>query len=160
MKLLVITLNLLGWPIIQISLARLFLLLPDRYFSRDSWLTRSYEFEQNGTIYRKLLSIHRWKRLLPDGAAWLGGRRKREFANRCVSDLSIFAAETRRGETAHWCMLLCIPLFYVWNPSWACVVMTLYGISANLPCILVQRANRIKVVRILKLSGDESTFIR
>ena len=160
MKLLVITLNVLGWPLIQISLARLFLLLPDRYFSRDSWLTRSRRFEQDGRTYRRVLSIHRWKRLVPDGAAWLGGRRKREFANRCVSDLSIFAAETRRGETAHWCMLLCIPLFYVWNPWWACVVMTLYGISANLPCILVQRANRIKIAQILKLSRDEIPLIQ
>jgi len=47
-------------------------------------------------------------------------------------------------------MLLCTPVFYLWNPPWACVVMTLYGFAANLPCILVQRANRIKIERILR----------
>lgn len=156
MKFLVLTLNVLGWPLIQLSLARLFVLLPDHYFSRDSWLTRTRWCEQNGRIYRELLYIHRWRQLLPDGAVWLGGRRKREYASRCVIGLKTFALETRRAEAAHWCMLLCIPIFYVWNPWWACIIITLYGTSANLPCILVQRANRIKIAHILRRSGGKT----
>ena len=151
MKLLVITLNVIGWPLIQLTLARLFLFLPDSIFDEDSWLTRQRRFEGEGQPYRSFLIMQRWKDLLPDGAAWLGGRSKR-LASRSCADLATFAIETRRAETAHWCMLLCTPLFYIWNPRWACIVMTLYGLAANLPCILVQRANRIKIERILRRS--------
>ncbi len=148
MKLLIVTLNVLGWPVIQLSLARLFLLLPDARFAKDSWLTRERLLEQNGRLYR-FLAIQRWKELLPDGASWLGGRPKKSLASRCMADLTTSAIETRRAETAHWCMLMCTPVFFLWNPRWACVVMTLYGFAANVPCIVVQRANRIKIERIL-----------
>jgi len=149
MKLLVILLNVLGWPLIQLTLARLFLLFPDSLFTEDSWLTRQRKFELGGYIYRRFLLMQQWKGLLPDGASWLGGRPKRNVASRHTAELAAFAIETRRAEIAHWCMLLCTPVFCLWNPPWACLVMTLYGISANLPCILVQRGNRIKVASIL-----------
>ena len=149
MKIVIIALNLLGWPVIQITLARLFLLLPDARFAQDSWVTRERPFEGGGRLYRQQLFLQHWKELLPDGASWLGGRSKKNVASRNQWELSIFAIETRRAEIAHWCMLLCTPVFYLWNPPWACIVMTLYGALANLPCIFVQRANRIKVSRIL-----------
>lgn len=155
MKLLIIALNVVGWPVIQLALSRLFLRLPDHLFDADSWVTRVRPFESNGELYRQYFFVQRWKGLLPDGASWLGGRSKNNVASRRFADLTVFAIETRRGELAHWCMLLCTPVFYVWNPLWACCVMTLYGIAANLPCILVQRANRIKVNRLLVRSNQD-----
>ena len=153
MRLLVVGLNVVGWPLIQLSLSGLFLRMPDAWFAGDSWLTRERGFEQERYFYRRFLLMQQWKGLLPDGASWLGGRSKASVASRTVSELKIFAIETRRAEIAHWCMLLCTPVFYMWNPGWACMVMTGYGLAANLPCILVQRANRIKVARILQRSG-------
>jgi glycosyl-4,4'-diaponeurosporenoate acyltransferase len=149
MKLLIFTLNILGWPAIHLLLGRLFLAIPDAYFVHDSWLTRERPFEQGGGFYRGVLAVQRWKSLLPDGAPWLGGRAKKHVASRSSEQLKVFLIETRRAEAAHWCMLLCTPVFYLWNPSWACAVMTLYGLTANLPCIVVQRANRIKAARIM-----------
>jgi glycosyl-4,4'-diaponeurosporenoate acyltransferase len=150
MRLLVIVVNVLGWPMIQLALAKFFLLLPDSFFTEDSWLTQERRIEKNGDSYRRFLMMQRWKGLLPDGASWLGGRPKKNVASRNSSELTFFAIETRRSEIAHWCMILCTPIFYLWNPPWACAVVTLYGVAANLPCILVQRANRIKVRRILR----------
>ena len=92
------------------------------------------------------------ERVLPDGAPWLGGMSKRRISGRGYADLNAFLIETRRAEAAHWCMLLCTPFFYLWNPWWACIVMTLYGIAANIPCIVVQRVNRIKIANILRSS--------
>jgi glycosyl-4,4'-diaponeurosporenoate acyltransferase len=152
MTLLVISLNIVFWPLIQLTLARLFLRLPDALFAADSWLTIERGFERDGQLYRRFLMMQRWKELLPDGASRLGGRAKNNVASRSVPDLTIFAIETRRAEIAHWCMLFCTPVFYIWNPLWACIVMTLYGMAANLPCIFVQRANRMKVARILHRS--------
>ena len=156
MTLPIIALNVLGWPLIQLTLARLFLLLPDARFATKTWLTRERQVEKNGQLYRQFLAIQRWKGLLPDGASWLGGRPKKSLASRCPADLTKSAIETRRAETAHWCMLMCTPIFYLWNPGWACVVMTLYGFAANMPCIVVQRANRIKIERILHHAANST----
>lgn len=152
MTLLIVTLNLLGWPVIHLALARLFLSCPDEFFVRDSWLTRPRPFEQDRQLYRRALAVHRWKHLLPDGAPWLGGRSRRRIQSNSPAHLNTFMIETRRAEAAHWCMMLCTPVFYLWNPPWAALVMTFYGLAANLPCIIAQRANRIKIAHILHRS--------
>jgi len=150
MNLFVLTMNVLGWPVLHLVLARAFLAIPDAYFAHDSWLTRERRFEQDGRLYRSVFVVHKWKGLLPDGAPWLGGRAKKRVATRSFQPLTVFQIETRRAEAAHWCMLLCTPIFFLWNPAWACALMALYGLCANLPCIFVQRANRIKVAHILR----------
>jgi glycosyl-4,4'-diaponeurosporenoate acyltransferase len=74
---------------------------------------------------------------------------KRTLTSTDQAYLATFMAETRRGEIAHWTMLAATPIFYLWNPLWASLVMTSYGVLANLPCILVQRANRTRLFRIV-----------
>jgi glycosyl-4,4'-diaponeurosporenoate acyltransferase len=146
---LIIFANIIGWPVIQLSIARISLSLPANLFANDNWLTRERTWERRGSLYRSLFKVHLWKPMLPDGAPWLGGMAKRKLTSTEPTYLNAFVAETRRGETAHWLMLAATPIFYLWNPLWASVVMTGYGILANLPCILVQRANRIRMQRLL-----------
>jgi glycosyl-4,4'-diaponeurosporenoate acyltransferase len=143
--------NLLGWPIIHLVVARTILHRSAERYARDSWLTRERRWEHGGALYRQYFLVHRWKRLLPDGAPWLGGMAKKRLAGRSSTYLRAFVAETRRAESAHWYMLFCTPLFYLWNPPWACAVMTAYGIAANLPCIFAQRANRLQLKRIIRV---------
>lgn len=50
---------------------------------------------------------------------------------------------------AHWTMLLAAPVFFLWNPWWADLIMVAYGVLANVPCILVQRHNRLRFARVL-----------
>jgi hypothetical protein len=45
-------------------------------------------------------------------------------------------------------MLGCFPIFFLWNPPWACAVVEAYGVAANLPFIIVQRYNRAGLLRI------------
>lgn len=142
--------NLLGWPLIHLSIAFVALRLPPHLFARNSWLTAPRRWERDGLLYRDWLAIRRWKSLLPDGAPWLGGLPKKRINARDPSYLLRFLAETRRAELAHWCMLCCLPFFFLWNPPWACLVMTAYGLAANLPCILAQRYNRIALDRAIR----------
>lgn len=149
MRPLVWALNLLGWPVIQLGIGGVVLRWPAAPFLRDSWLTRERHCEGSGDLYRKLFAIQRWKKHLPDGAPWLGGMAKKRLARRNPEYLKAVIVETRRAEVAHWCMLLCIPLFFLWDPPWACAVMAAYGLLANVPCILAQRANRIQMARMM-----------
>jgi glycosyl-4,4'-diaponeurosporenoate acyltransferase len=141
--------NIGGWPAIHLILAKIFLTIPLHRFRADNFITAPQPWEQNGRLYRNVLSIHKWKALLPDGAPWLGGSSKRHLASNDRTALESFCSETRRAELAHWAMLACTPVFFLWNPPWACGVMLLYGLAANLPCILAQRYNRLVLMRRL-----------
>src|SRR5579871_3793604 len=142
--------NLLGWPLIHLAFGFLALHLPAHLFAQDNWLTTTRRWERDGRIYRDWLAIRKWKTLLPDGAPWLGGFAKKRVFSRDSSYLARFLLETRRAEWAHWCMLCCLPFFFLWNPPWACMVMTAYALAANLPCILAQRYNRMTLDRTVR----------
>lgn len=58
--------------------------------------------------------------------------------------------ETWRGELCHWAALASTPVFALWNPPWAILIMTLCGLLLNIPCILVQRYNRIRLRRLVE----------
>ena len=144
----VIAANILGWPVIHVVVARIVLGLPLERFAATR-LTAPGSRVREADFYRNILHIQLWKARLPDGAPWLGGFSKKRFTQRESNYIRTFILETRRAEFAHWCMLLCFPIFFLWNPPWARVVMTIYAVVANLPCILAQRYNRIMLARLL-----------
>lgn len=149
MRGLILTANLVGWPIIQIGFARWMLRRPAEQFTHDSWLTQQRRWERKGVFYRRLLAVQRWKHLVPDGAPWLGGLPKKRLVTSEPMAYKTLLAETRRAELAHWYMMLCTPIFFLWNPLWASSVMGVYGVLANFPCILIQRFNRIRLLRLV-----------
>jgi len=142
--------NILGWPLVHLSVGFVLVRLPSRCFARDNWLTSPRSWEGNGRLYRDWIGIRRWKSALPDGAPWFGGFPKKKLIAREKEYLQHFLLETRRAEIAHWCMLGCLPIFFLWNPPWACWVMAGYAVSANLPCILAQRYNRLALSRVAR----------
>lgn len=155
MTALIWTANLLGWPLIHIGIGSVFVRMQPDHFTHDNWLTAPREWEHEGRVYRDLLSIRSWKHLLPDGAPWIGADAKKKIYRRDSAHLAQFQLETRRAEVAHWCMLCCLPVFFLWNPPWACLVMTAYALAANLPCILAQRYNRLALNRVLQSRNRE-----
>jgi glycosyl-4,4'-diaponeurosporenoate acyltransferase len=148
MKWAIILANVCGWPVIQLSIAWSITRLSPHYFMKSGPIDQVTGSEAN--FYRQRLGIRRWKRMLPDGAGWVGGTfpRKRLEA-RDAAYISRFVAETRRGELAHWTMMACCPIFFLWNPVWVWPVMVFYGVVANIPCIVVQRYNRAMASRLL-----------
>ncbi|WP_264501963.1 hypothetical protein [Luteolibacter flavescens] len=98
----------------------------------------------------KLLAVKRWKHLMPDGASWFrGGFSKASLKGGDPSHLRRFVVETRRGEACHWAALATGPVFFLWNPLWADAVMVSALLLLNLPCIAIQRYNRIRFERLL-----------
>lgn len=123
---------------------------PVTWFARDGWLTRIRLFEREGRVYDRLLRVRVWKPLLPDGGAWFRrGFPKARLDSRSPAYLLRFAAETRRGEWSHWVMLLALPLFGLWNTTEGLLVVTFWLVGSNLPCIIVQRYNRARLLRVM-----------
>jgi glycosyl-4,4'-diaponeurosporenoate acyltransferase len=148
--------NILGWPLNHLAIGFVALRLPSHLFAGDSRLTAARRLERDGRLYRDWLAIGKWKSLPPDGALWLGGFEKKRVQGRDASYLAQFLLETRRAELAHWCMVGCLPLFFMWNPPLACLVMTAYALAANLPCISACDLRMQKQFRLIMTYHDLS----
>ncbi len=140
------------WLVIHVCASTLVAKIPVVSFNPDSWLYRTRRWELGGRIYQKAFRIKSWKHRLPDGAAVSkSGFRKKRLQNADPGYLRTFTLETCRAELTHWLILISAPLFFFWNDWRIGVVMILYGVAANLPCILSQRFNRIRLRNMAKL---------
>jgi glycosyl-4,4'-diaponeurosporenoate acyltransferase len=123
--------------------------LPRATVARDSWLTRPRPWERDGRWYERI-GVRRWKRLLPDaGTVFRGGVSKRRLVGADVDSLRRLAEETRRAELVHWTVPALAPLFALWNPALLTLAMIVYAVLANAPCLIVQRYNRARLVRVI-----------
>ena len=144
-----VVVNVLGWLVIHLGVAWLVTQFPARIFRPDDWLYRCRNWESGGRFYEKVFRIRVWKDLLPDGAALFSkGFKKRHLKTGNRAYLELFVRETCRGEFAHWIVLGSSLLFFLWNPLWAGFVMVGYALAVNVPCIMAQRYNRIRLSRV------------
>lgn len=140
------------WAVGGTLIGYVFHRLPLRRFTADGPFTRLRPFEADGRIYERRLRIRAWKDRLPEGGALFeGGFSKRHVGGRSPAQLERFVAETRRAERTHWVVLCLGPLFVLWSPPALAVVMILYGVLANLPCLVIQRYNRARLERTLAI---------
>lgn len=128
--------------------------LPVGVVDRDSPLTTIRSFEREGALWRRV-GVHRWKDGLPEAGTLFGGASKRRLPRAAVlatgEAVSRFARETRRAELVHWTLLAASPLFALWNPPGLAAAMVVFGVVANTPCIVVQRYNRARLLRVASL---------
>jgi glycosyl-4,4'-diaponeurosporenoate acyltransferase len=140
----------LAWVALGVGVGYATHRLPQDRLGSDGRLTRLGAFEKDGRWYRRRLRIHRWKDRLPEaGGLFAGGVSKRRLPGHTRADLERFVIETRRAELTHWVLLLAAPLFFLWNPPWLGFVMVGYAVVANVPCLVVQRYNRSRLLRML-----------
>lgn len=99
-------------------------------------------------FYESILRIRLWKDKIPYGTQILGlGKSPLSSFKRSQQDH--FVLETVRAEWTHWITLLMAPLFLFINPiSWFWV-HALYAIVSNIPCILIQRYNRLRINKLI-----------
>jgi glycosyl-4,4'-diaponeurosporenoate acyltransferase len=147
----IVLLNVLAWLVIQLGLAWMMIGTPANRFNPRSSLARLWSWERSGRGYEKFLAIKRWKDRLPDAAGWFkGGFPKANLHAHTPDFLELFLRETWRGELTHWLALLTLPLFAIWNPGWGVAVNAAYAVALNVPCILAQRYNRGRFLRVLE----------
>jgi glycosyl-4,4'-diaponeurosporenoate acyltransferase len=156
----VIAANVAFWPAWTAAVGWAAQRTPDARFAGDDVVTRPRPFERNGDLYRDDLSIHRWKDRLPEAGAAYGGFTKRTVAAGDVDTMERFALETRRAEHAHWGMAAGALVTTLWNPWWAFGINATVAASSNLPCIAVQRYNRLRLRRALNAVQSRATSSR
>ena len=151
----VVVLNVIAWLVIQFGLAWALTQIPVARFNPENPFARTHNLERGGRSYERVFAIKHWKDKLPDAASWFrGGFPKASLREASPGFLQRFQHETWRGELVHWLALLALPVFCVWNPWWAVLVNAAYAVAANGPCILVQRYNRARLLRLLAKQSE------
>lgn len=134
---------------IQVGAGYLVHRLPQSFLDVDRVMFRPRGFEVGGRFYERVLRIRHWKPWLPEAGAFFGGGfDKSALRQRDSAHLARYVRETRRAELGHWLAVLPMPLFFAFNPWYAAVVVQLYAVVANGPCIASQRYNRIRLQRL------------
>jgi glycosyl-4,4'-diaponeurosporenoate acyltransferase len=139
------------WFVIHMGVVLALVSLPVSYFDPRAWLFRTRPWEGAGRLYERVFRIRAWKEHLPDGADWMrhGSFPKRHLEQRSTAYLARFARETCRAEVTHLLTMLWAPAFFLWNPVWVGWLMIGYAMAENMPLVIAQRYNRLRIVRVL-----------
>jgi len=135
---------------VHLGISYLCVKIPIAFFEKDRWLFRIRNWEYRGKAYNRFFKVKKWKNIIPDG----GGLFKKGFAKKNLqySDplyLKTFMYETKRAELTHWLTIIPAPIFFLWNIWWAGIIMIVYALIANVPCILLQRYNRARLTSLI-----------
>jgi glycosyl-4,4'-diaponeurosporenoate acyltransferase len=141
-----IVINIAVWLAIHLGVGMSTPRMRPSFFNPQSWLYTQRNWERGGKTYKSVLKVKKWKRLLPDGVAvFKGGFKKKHPGNTDAAYLERLVLETCRAEFTHWVILLFAFIFFVWNEWWIGLIMVAYGLATNMPCIIAQRYNRMRV---------------
>jgi glycosyl-4,4'-diaponeurosporenoate acyltransferase len=128
---------------------------PVARFAADGPITRLRDWERGGRTWERL-GVRRWKRAVPDLGGLFGGVSKRRLRDRSRAGLERLVVETRRAELVHWLALAPILVMPAWNPGWVMGVMVVYAVTANAPCVVIQRYNRGRLESVLARSDTRN----
>jgi len=139
------------WPTFQLGAAFWALEIKDTSYHYDAFFFKTHRWEHEGRIYQHLFRIKRWKKHLPDGgAAFKNGYRKKHLTDFSKASLEKFLAESCRAEFSHWISIIPFFVFGFFCPPIVVLYMFIYAVLINLPCIIAQRYNRPRIVKIYK----------
>ena len=142
-----ILVNIFAWLIFHVSISYICLRLPDSFYQSKKSEVNNRKRELY--LYESL-RIRKWKTILPDGGdVFKGGFRKKELKTLSSSYIQKFIVETRRAEVTHWLLIPPSILFFIWNPITIGITMIGYALIVNLPFILIQRYNRLRLKPLL-----------
>lgn len=137
----------LGWSLLIGGLAQR---LPPAALERDGWPTAPRPWGERPIDYERWLRIRHWKDRLPDaGTAFPGGVRKDSLVRRDALALRRLVAETRRAELVHLALWPFWIVTALWLPPLGVLLNLLFATAFNLPCLWLQRYNRLRLTALL-----------
>lgn len=144
----------LGWLLWSLLVGGLANRMPAPWLAHAHGLTGAWPWLESTQGYERRLGIRRWKRWLPDAGAVLpAGVRKASLIGRDRAALERLMLETRRAELVHLTLWPFWLLTALWLPPAGVVINLFFATLFNLPCLLLQRYNRLRLQRTLRQLG-------
>ena len=142
----------LGWLSWSLLVGALANRVPPSWLAAGHWFWRR-PWRESRQGFERRLAIRRWKAWLPDaGNALPKGVAKAALVGRDRADLERLGLETKRAELVH---LLLLPFWIVtsrWLTPAGVLLNLLFACGFNLPCIWIQRYNRLRLISLLERS--------
>ena len=130
--------------------------LPLKLLETDTWLTQKYPWGENRQWYEKVLRLKIWKDWFPEaGDFFPGGFRKSSIGGGNYAVMFRFLMETRRAEYVHISIWLFWLVTIFWTPIGGVFINLFVGTAFNLPCIWIQRYNRLRLKDVLALKEQK-----
>jgi glycosyl-4,4'-diaponeurosporenoate acyltransferase len=155
---LIIGLCTVGWAAWSLLIGFIGHRIPLKLLTTDTWLTRPRPWGEDRHWYEGVLQIKRWKDRLPEaGNFFPGGFRKSSIGGGDCAVMSRFLAETRRAEYVHIAIWPFWLVTMLWTPGWGVLINLAVGTTLNLPCLWVQRYNRIRLQNVIATRAQRHT---
>lgn len=139
------------WYFYQSMAGRICLKLPAQAFSPYAPFFRPFGWEDGGETYQRIFRVHAWKKFLPDSGSLIrGSYRKKTLDSFSKESMERFLMESCRAEMTHWLAILPFWTFGLFAPPRVILYMLVYALAVNVPCIIAQRYNRPRILRLLK----------
>lgn len=124
--------------------------LPRKWFDAERFPYRSYRFENDGRLYRKI-GVQHWKDRVPDMSRICTDMRPKTIGvHTNAEDVATLIGETCIAECVHWVLILLSSVVLLISPNITGVLLLLADILLfNLPFVIIQRYNRPKLMRLL-----------
>lgn len=145
-----VALDVVVWLVAGAAVGRYQARKPVEALESPGLLTRLTKWEEVGSPFRRWVKVDMWKDRLPDAGTWFGGLSKKRLPESDVGGWRRFAAESLRAERTHWAMFAVLPIFIFWNPAWLLFANMLFAVVANVPCMIIARHNRARVMRLMQ----------
>lgn len=123
--------------------------LPRRWFRPDRFPFRSFGWEQDGQIYRRL-GVQHWKDLVPDMSKVMPDMiPKRVSLRGTAGEAMTLVLETCVAEAVHGVLMVLAVGNYLLCPNfWGAALAVFDAAALNLPYWIIQRYNRPKLLRL------------
>lgn len=148
----VILINMMLMIIWHLTVLIICMVLPRSFFEPTKKLYVTRKWEKNGNLYIKNFKIKKWKDYLPQFVAKGGFSKKHLPSSKNVDAgyLKVFISETCRAEWNHlMCSMYFIVSFCI-NSVENAVIFSLIPIICNFPFLIIQRYNRIRLLKLEK----------
>lgn len=143
-----VALDVVVWLVAGVVVGRYQARRPLEALAEPGPFTRLTKWELAGSPFRTWVKVDAWKDRLPDAGTWFGGLSKKRLPNGGEGGWQRFAAESLRAERTHWAMFAVLPFFALWNPPAIFVANVVFAVVANVPCVIIARHNRARVMRL------------
>lgn len=126
--------------------------VPRSLFNPYAFPYKCYPFEKGGKIY-SLLRVEKWKDIVPDMSKFFPKMVAKKVKNHSdAASLEKLLKETCVAECTHyWLSIFGLACFWIMPGIGGIVITAVWIIFGNIPFMIIQRYNRPRIEKLLKI---------
>jgi glycosyl-4,4'-diaponeurosporenoate acyltransferase len=150
--LILIVANSVFWIVVSFAWGYLCHFIPFSFYNIKNPIFKKRFWELEGKLYEKVFFVKYWKDIMPEAGELIKIHpfNKKKLKSKEKSYIERFIIETCRAELVHILIFLSTPFAFLFNPPIGDYITVACGVLASIPFIIIQRYNRIRLVRVLE----------